>query len=76
MIVVTTPGTKRLMLHRYPKLAPRLRVIENGVDLDIFERAENQRELQTTSSSGRAVLLHSGVVYPSEPVSCAGSCKI
>ena len=66
MIVVTTPGTKRLMLHRYPELVPRLRVIENGVDLDIFEQAKGQSETQTVPLSERAILLHSGIVYPSE----------
>ncbi len=61
--VVTTPGTARFYANRYPACASRLGIIENGYDEESFAG------LAAPASPllpGRFVLLHSGIVYPSE----------
>ena len=61
--VFTTPGAARQYMQRYPQQYARIRVIENGYDDEAFSglqpvRREGDRE--------RLLLLHSGIVYPSE----------
>jgi glycosyltransferase involved in cell wall biosynthesis len=61
--VFATPGAARQYRVRYPEHAGRIAVIENGYDEEMFEGL--------VRAPGRAagkplVLLHSGIVYPSE----------
>ncbi|MEO8250072.1 MAG: glycosyltransferase, partial [Burkholderiales bacterium] len=67
--VFTTPGAARMYRERYPEAAPRIVVLENGYDEESFLQA--QAALPVPDDSVRAmnrpvVLLHSGIVYPSE----------
>ena len=63
--VFTAPGAVRMYQERYPKTDPtRLAVIPNGYDEASFVDAE--RIAETASRENRVVLLHSGVLYPSE----------
>ena len=65
-LVCTTPGALRSYRARYPQLAEgRCVVIENGYDEDNF------RDAETVARAPRAMgapllLLHSGIIYPSE----------
>ncbi len=59
--VFTTPGAARTYRARYPEVADRVRVIENGYDEESFPR-----EAPPRPAGGPLVLLHSGIVYPSE----------
>jgi glycosyltransferase involved in cell wall biosynthesis len=64
--VFTTPGARRLYVERYPKIpADRLCVIENGFDEDNFRSAASN-PVRAAGGSGPAILLHSGILYPSE----------
>lgn len=69
-VVVTTPSAGRDYRERFPSFgADKIRVVENGFDEDTFANAEARMRAQATTaprSSGRLVLLHSGVIYPSE----------
>jgi glycosyltransferase involved in cell wall biosynthesis len=61
--VFTTPGAAAQYRLRYPAYADRISVIENGYDDEMFyglDRAPRQ------SPRAKRVLLHSGIVYPSE----------
>lgn len=61
--VCTTPGAIRSYRLRYPELpAERFCLIENGYDDEEFARATPAPR----PASGPFVLLHSGIVYPSE----------
>ncbi len=64
--VFTAPGAARMYAERYPEVpAERWRIIENGYDEENFLAAE--RTAPTRSAGGdRLVLLHSGLLYPSE----------
>lgn len=68
--VFTTPGAARMYQQRYPGEASRMVVLENGYDEESFVSAALQASLSPTGSSARApgplVMLHSGIVYPSE----------
>ncbi len=67
LVVVTTPGTQRLLARRYgPEIAAKLRLIENGVETDVFRRAAESPAPAGQPSARRPVLLHSGIVYPYE----------
>ena len=65
--VFTSPGAVREYASRYPESRERLVLIENGYDDDSFAGLEpapaSSRRAQGT---GAVVLLHSGIVYPSE----------
>ncbi len=64
--VFTTPGCAQLYRDRYPDVpGDKSVVIENGYDEETFARAGAGAE-RTTAGDGRFVLLHSGVIYPSE----------
>lgn len=61
--VFTTSGAAQTYRARYPDHAGRMRVVENGYDEALFAGLPaGPRE----NSGGRRVLLHSGIVYPSE----------
>jgi hypothetical protein len=66
--VFTTPGALRMYAERYPEV-PRHKfaVVANGYDEESFLSAEGlpPTDLGRTAS-GQVVLLHSGVLYPSE----------
>ena len=60
--VFTTPGAAQTYRARYPRLAGKVVVIENGFDEESFAGLSPQGAL----SPGKLTLLHSGIVYPSE----------
>ena len=63
--VFTTPGCAQLYRERYPDLpADRSVLIENGYDEESFAGAGVYET--APAKDGRFVLLHSGVIYPSE----------
>ena len=66
--VFTTPGAARDYQQRYPAAAQRMVVIENGYDEESFASAcALAPALQTQPREHRPlVMLHSGIVYPSE----------
>ncbi len=62
--VFTTPGATHMYQQRYPDAAQRMVVLENGFDEESFASA---LPLALPPMQGRPlVLLHSGIVYPSE----------
>jgi len=64
--VFTAPGALQLYTDRYPKLPrPRLALIENGYDEQVFKAAE-QTAGEASTRCASFVLLHSGTVYASE----------
>jgi glycosyltransferase involved in cell wall biosynthesis len=63
----TTPGAVRFYRDRYPALAARLRMLENGYDEEAFAAAARRAPAPPERPAGAPkVLLHSGIVYPSE----------
>ncbi len=63
--VFTTPGARRMYAERYPHLpASRWAVIANGYDEAPFRDAEGSRPAGRVG--GPTVLVHSGLLYPSE----------
>ena len=66
--VFTTPGAARDYQQRYPAAAQRMVVIENGYDEESFASAcALAPALQTQPREHRPlVMLHSGIVYPTE----------
>jgi len=61
--VCTTAGAVRSYRRRYPEVPPeRFQLIENGYDEEEFARAVPA----SRPAGGPFVLLHSGIVYPSE----------
>jgi len=65
--VFVTPGAARMYRERYPEAAgSRLAVIENGYDEESFAAAERGGGDTGPLEPGRVMLLHSGIVYPSE----------
>jgi len=66
-VVFTTEGTRRMYSGRYGEdAARRFHVIPNGYGEDNFLRAEALRSGPRARDSSPLVLLHSGVLYPSE----------
>lgn len=63
--VFTTPGAARLYQQRYPGMAERMVVLENGYDEESFLSAPNA-SVAPLASGRPLVMLHSGIVYPSE----------
>jgi glycosyltransferase involved in cell wall biosynthesis len=61
--VFTAPGAVRLYCDRYPRVAERMVVIENGFDEESFADVNTVRD---PLNPGAWTLLHSGIVYPSE----------
>jgi len=64
--VFTTPGAAREYSRRYPTVASRITVIENGFDEESFAGLQVAGEARGTLNPGAVTLLHSGIVYPSE----------
>lgn len=70
--VFTTPGAARMYQQRFPSAADRMVVLENGYDEESFASAAVQPGLSPQSHSAAdpcerpLVMLHSGIVYPSE----------
>jgi len=67
--VFTTPGAIRMYTARYPEIpTSRWALIANGYDEENFVRAEHSETYRQAlaEKSEQIVLLHSGVLYPSE----------
>lgn len=66
--VFTAPGAARDYQHRYPDAADRMVVMENGYDEESFTFAVPPRDADGNQANGLnpLVMLHSGIVYPSE----------
>ncbi len=66
--IFTTPGAVRMYADRYPNVPlQRFVVIANGYDEESFVSAEEMSPSDLDRSSpGQIILLHSGVLYPSE----------
>lgn len=64
--VFTTPGAAQDYRQRYPGAASRMVVLENGYDEESFAAAGPQDAYCPPAPGKPVVLLHSGIVYPSE----------
>jgi hypothetical protein len=64
--IFTTPGAAKDYQQRYPEGAAKTQVLENGYDEESFQQAARVLPTAGTTSAGPIVLLHSGIVYPSE----------
>jgi glycosyltransferase involved in cell wall biosynthesis len=63
--VFTTPGAREMYARRYPAIpADRWQVIENGYDEEDFAGVPGTGAAR--ANGGPLVLLHSGILYPSE----------
>ena len=62
----TTPGAARIYRERYPDMAERIQVLENGYDEESFADAEQSMVEREPLNPGAVTLLHSGIVYPAE----------
>lgn len=64
--VLTTPGAIDNYKERFPQTpASHFHLIENGYDEENFAAAESSR-VEEQKKSARLVLIHSGIIYPSE----------
>ncbi|WP_255406981.1 glycosyltransferase [Rhodoferax sp. OV413] len=63
--VFTTPGAAQMYRERYPQAASRITVLENGYDEESFANAV-AAPASPLAGDQPVVLLHSGIVYPSE----------
>ncbi|WP_308494302.1 glycosyltransferase [Duganella lactea] len=67
LAVCTTSGAVQAYRQRFPALPPtRFRLIENGYDEENFAEAAATAAPPAKDSGRPLVLLHSGVIYPSE----------
>jgi glycosyltransferase involved in cell wall biosynthesis len=67
LVVCTTPGTIKMYRERFPDIPEsRFSLIENGYDEENFASAEAGLPPATTLNAGPFLLVHSGVIYPSE----------
>ena len=64
--VFTTPGAAQDYRQRYPNAASRMVILENGYDEESFVAAGQQNTYRAPSPDKPLILLHSGIVYPSE----------
>jgi glycosyltransferase involved in cell wall biosynthesis len=66
--VFTTPGAARMYQQRFPDAASRMLVLENGYDEESFGAAGlgPSDDAPAERANRPLVLLHSGIVYPSE----------
>lgn len=66
-VVCTTPGAVAAYRVQYPQLPPeRFTLIENGYDEENFSDAERLAAPGPGATGGPLLLLHSGIIYPSE----------
>jgi hypothetical protein len=66
-VVFTTPGAMATYRRRYPELPPeRFALIENGYDEENFRDAETLATGRSALRAGPLLLVHSGIIYPSE----------
>lgn len=66
-ILVTTPGTARLYAERYPEFSSKVHIIPNGFDPNLFPlKPDSAQRDSAQRAAGPLVLLHSGLLYPSE----------
>lgn len=64
--IFTTPSAIELYKRRYPHLSEdKWHLIPNGYNEEIFHEVE-QKNVELAGASGPLVLIHSGVLYPSE----------
>ena len=63
--VFTTPGAAQMYRERYPQAASRITVLENGYDEESFANTP-PAPVRVLTDDQPVVLLHSGIVYPSE----------
>ncbi len=66
LCVFTTPGAARIYRARYPQWSSRMVVLENGFDEESFPSTSGSALPSVRPTGAPVVLLHSGVVYPSE----------
>ena len=64
--VFTTPGAAQDYRQRYPNAASRMVILENGYDEESFVAAGQQNAVKAASPGKPLILLHSGIIYPSE----------
>ncbi|MDP2369229.1 glycosyltransferase [Rhodoferax sp.] len=64
--VFTTPGAARIYQQRFPDAAQRMQVLENGYDEESFASAPPPPSHAPQVAQRPLVMLHSGIVYPSE----------
>ena len=66
--VFTTPGAAQMYRQRYPAVADRMVILENGYDEESFAVLPPQRQARPEQGLVKLplVMLHSGIVYPSE----------
>lgn len=66
--VFTTPGAARIYQERFPAAADRMVVLENGYDEESFVAAAARKPATAGHAASKAplIMLHSGIVYPSE----------
>jgi glycosyltransferase involved in cell wall biosynthesis len=64
--VFTAPGAERAYRERYPDVADRIKLIENGYDEEDFIDLPSPDTPRASLNPGALTLLHSGIVYPSE----------
>ncbi|MFT3960001.1 glycosyltransferase [Propionivibrio sp.] len=62
----TTPSAARTYRERFPASAGSIEVLENGYDEETFAQVEAAAGLPAGDRAREVVLLHSGIVYPSE----------
>jgi len=68
LCVFTTPGAAQMYQQRFPQAAEKMVVLENGYDEESFASAEASTPAAANQPIGTRplVMLHSGIVYPSE----------
>lgn len=62
----TTPSAAHTYRVRFAAAAGRIGVLENGYDEETFAQVESTSGQARAAMTGEVVLLHSGIVYPSE----------
>jgi glycosyltransferase involved in cell wall biosynthesis len=66
--IFTTPSALKYYKQRYPDAARRMGVIENGYDEESFSALPRagMRRTDEISKTRKIVILHSGIIYPTE----------
>lgn len=66
LAVFTTPSAGRGYRAKYAHSATRIGIVENGYDEEAFAAIESAATSRESAGGGPPILLHSGIVYPSE----------